>query len=174
MDLRGQKEPASTLLNRLEAKEIERILWEYGNERWARRIAQVIVDRRKIKPLETTQDLVQCVLAAIPAAKREKRIHPATRTFQAVRIAVNRELEGLEEALARIAECLAPEGVLVVLSYHSGEDRIVKHTFRELAEKHFELMTKKPLRPSQEEIQRNPASRSAKLRAIRKRQETSL
>lgn len=171
---RSRGEPASALLNRLSVPEIERLLRTYGDENWARRIAQVIVDRRKTHPLKTTQDLVDCVLAAVPPAKREKRIHPATRTFQAVRIAVNRELEGLQEAVEAIAHCLDVDGVLAVLAYHSGEDREVKRAFRALTTQGFEELTRKPRTPSAEEISRNPKSRSAKMRAIKRLQEMSV
>lgn len=165
---RSKGEPASSLLNRLSPLEIERILHEYGNENWAKRIAQVIVDRRKVKPLRTTQDLVDCVLAAVPPAMRDKRIHPATRTFQAVRIAVNRELDELQETIKGIAKMLAPQGVLCVLSYHSGEDRATKRAMRDLAKAGFDEVTKKPLVPTLDEVTVNPKSRSAKLRAIRR------
>lgn len=166
---RGRGEPASAALNRMSPAEIEDVLFDLGDERWARRIAQVIVDRRKKQPLRTTQDLVDCVLAAIPAAKRDKRIHPATRTFQAVRIFVNKELEGLEDALFAAGMELAKHGVMVVLSYHSGEDRAAKHAVRRLVEtEEFQDLYKKPLAPTHEEVARNPKSRSAKLRAVRR------
>jgi 16S rRNA (cytosine1402-N4)-methyltransferase len=165
---RSRGEPASAVLNRLALGEIEQMLWDLGDERWARAIARKIVERRRIKPLRTTGDLVDCVLAAIPAGAREKRIHPSTRTFQAVRIYVNGELEGLDQALRDAAACLAPNGVLAVLSYHSGEDRIVKSMFRELAEDGFEEVTRKPLTPTMAEIQSNPRSRSAKLRCLKR------
>lgn len=165
---RSSGEPASALLNRLSPTEIERILFELGDERWARMIAKQIVERRRTQPLKTTADLVDAVLAAIPPKARDKRIHPATRTFQAVRIAVNGELEGLDEALRDAAAVLKPSGVLVVLSYHSGEDRIVKQTFRALAEEGYEDVFRKPKEPSAAEVARNPRSRSAKLRALRK------
>ncbi len=169
---RSRGEPASAMLNRLGPAEIERLLTVYGDERWARKIAQVIVERRKAAPLHTTADLVDCVLAAIPAALREKRIHPATRTFQAMRIAVNHELDKLEECMTSAARCLAPGGVMAVLAYHSGEDRAVKHSFRELSRKEaFTELHKKPLTPSEAEVRDNPKSRSAKLRAIRKENE---
>lgn len=162
-------EPAAALLNRAAPGEIERVLSEFGDERWARAIAKAIVERRRTASLKTTQDLVECVLAAIPPRAREKRIHPATRTFQAVRIWVNGELDLLEGSLRGAAHSLAPGGVLVVLSYHSGEDRIVKHTFRSLAlEDAFEDLSRKPLVPSAEEVRANPRARSAKLRAIRR------
>lgn len=163
---RSQGEPASALLNRLSLSEIDNLLHHLGDERWARAIARQIVERRKERPLRTTEDLVQCVLAAIPTGARDRRIHPATRTFQAVRIAVNRELDDLDEAIRGAARALAPGGALAVLSYHSGEDRAVKQAFRELRETGFTERSKKPLQPSSEEIARNPRSRSAKLRVI--------
>lgn len=159
-------EPASALLNRLSPVEIERILFEYGDERWARKIAQVIVERRRKTPIKTTTDLVDCVLEAIPVKARDKRIHPATRTFQAVRIAVNGDLEGLDDAIRDAARLLAPGGKLVVISYHSGEDRITKHVYRELASEGFVELTKRPMEASQQEVLANPRSRSAKLRAL--------
>lgn len=169
---RTRGEPASALLNRLGPLEIEQLLWNYGDERWAKAIAKKIVERRKDSPLRTTADLVEAVLAAVPAGARDKRIHPATRTFQAIRIAVNRELDGLDMAIKGAAECLAPGGSLAVLSYHSGEDRAAKNVFRELSrEGEFEERTKKPLTPTADEISRNPRSRSAKLRVIRRTEE---
>jgi len=165
---RSRGEPAAALLNRMSVHQIGDLLKDLGDERWAVAIARKIVERRKDSPLKTTQDLVDCVLAAIPPAARDKRIHPATRTFQAIRIAVNGELEGLEEALRDAADVLNPGGVLAVLSYHSGEDRIVKHTLRDLAQNGFEELFKKPRMASQEENLRNLRSRSAKLRAIKR------
>lgn len=164
-------EPASAMLNRLSANEMERIFWEYGDERWARRIALTIVERRRMEPLRTTQDLVEAILAAVPSAARDKRIHPATRVFQAVRIAVNKEIEGLERAVVEAASCLAPNGVLAVLSYHSGEDRCVKRAYHSLADQGFTELTKKPVGPSAAEVAANARSRSAKLRAIRRNDE---
>ncbi len=164
---RSVGETASSLLNRASIDQIERILWEFGDEKWARAIARKIVERRKDQPLRTTQDLVECVLAAIPVRARDKRIHPATRTFQAVRIAVNEELDGLEETIVEIGRCLKPGGVLAVLSYHSGEDRAAKKAMRELSGEGFEELYKRPETPSAEEVARNSRSRSAKLRAIK-------
>lgn len=162
-------EPAAALLNRAAPGEIERVLEEFGDERWARAIAKAIVARRRSASLKTTQDLVECVLAAIPPRARDRRIHPATRTFQAVRIWVNGELDLLQGSLIGAARSLAEGGVLVVLSYHSGEDRIVKQTFRELAaEEAFEDVFRKPLVPGQEEVRANPRARSAKMRALRR------
>jgi 16S rRNA (cytosine1402-N4)-methyltransferase len=165
---RTKGEPAAAMLNRMSPAQIEQILWDFGDERWAKAIAKQIVERRKRTPLQKTSDLVDSVLAAIPAKARDKRIHPATRTFQAVRIAVNGELEGLEEALEQAAACLAPEGVLAVLSYHSGEDRTVKHVFRRLDGEGFSDLLRKPQTPSDEEVRRNPRARSAKLRALKR------
>jgi len=165
---RTQGEPASRLLQRLTEGEIENILLKYGDERWAKRIARVIVGRRKQKPIETTEDLVACVLEAIPPAKREKRIHPATRTMQALRIFVNGELERLDHTIESIAALLKPNGVLAVLAYHSGEDRIVKNSFRTLSQQGFTPLSSKPMRPTEEEVRKNPRARSARLRAIRR------
>ena len=164
---RTKGQTAADFLNSASASEIERVLREYGDERWARKIAQVIVDRRKERRLTTTADLVDCVLAAVPAAKRDRRIHPATRTFQAVRIHVNRELEGLQDAVESAARCLSKGGRMAVLSYHSGEDRAVKRAFRRLSdEEGFSLLIKKPIVPGEQEVRDNPKSRSAKLRLI--------
>jgi len=171
---RSRGEPAAALLNRAAPGEIERALSEFGDERWARAIARSVVARRKETPLRTTADLVACVLDAIPPRAREKRIHPATRTFQAVRIWVNGELDLLEGALRGAAATLAEGGVLAVLSYHSGEDRIVKHVFRDLARTGgFEDLYRKPLGPGADEIRANPRARSAKLRALRRGAETN-
>ena len=163
---RSRGEPAAAMLNRMSPQAIEDGLLEYGDERWARAIAKKIVERRKDEPLRMTDDLVECVLAAIPVKARDKRIHPATRTFQAVRIMANAELDGLSEALENAARALQPGGCLVVLSYHSGEDRIVKNIFSRLVEEGFHQLDKKPIGPTESEVRRNARSRSAKLRAI--------
>ncbi|MGE0000449.1 MAG: 16S rRNA (cytosine(1402)-N(4))-methyltransferase RsmH [Fimbriimonadaceae bacterium] len=166
---RRRPETAAGLVARLSASELEKVLFELGGEHWARKIAAVIVDRRKKSPIRTTDDLVDCVLAAVPAAKRDRRIHPATRTFQALRIAVNHELDGLSGAVEAIARSLAPGGTLVVLSYHSGEDRHVKQVFRTLrTEGGYETLSKRPIVPTETEVQDNPKSRSAKMRALRR------
>lgn len=166
---RTKGEPASAWLNRATMAEIARVLHEYGDENWSKRIANVIVDRRKVEPLKTTFDLVDCIEAAVPKAMRDKRLHVATRSFQAIRVYINGELDGLQEAVESAAETLAPGGTLVTLSYHSGEDRAAKQAMRHLAESgEFIELFKKPLVPTAQEIERNPKSRSAKLRALRK------
>jgi 16S rRNA (cytosine1402-N4)-methyltransferase len=165
---RSKGEPAAALLNRLGPVELERLLWDFGDERWAKAIARQIVERRRENPLRTTTDLVDAVLAAVPPGARDKRIHPATRTFQAIRVAVNRELDELDEAIRGAAMCLAPGGRLAVLSYHSGEDRAAKTVLRDLAGQGWEDVFRKPATPTAEEISRNPRSRSAKLRAVRR------
>jgi 16S rRNA (cytosine1402-N4)-methyltransferase len=172
-------ETAAELLNRLPEAEIARILFEYGEEPRSRRIAGEIVRRRATKPLETTEDLVDAIRGAMPLRTRPGEIHPATKTFQAVRIAVNRELEVLETALRDAADALRPGGRIVVLSYHSLEDRIVKNALAELSGKRegsdlpdptpppppiLRLVTKKPVAPTDDEIRHNPRARSAKMR----------
>ncbi|HIE47408.1 TPA: 16S rRNA (cytosine(1402)-N(4))-methyltransferase RsmH [Candidatus Bipolaricaulota bacterium] len=157
---------AAELVNRLPEPELARILWEYGEERYARRIARAIVRARDKAPIRTTGELAHLVARCYPPGKH--RIHPATRTFQALRIAVNDELTALREGLAQAVPLLAPGGVVCVISFHSLEDRIVKHLFRaRAATGRLELLTKKPLRPSAEEVASNPRARSAKLRAAR-------
>lgn len=161
------KETAAAWLNRASEGEIARALREFGGEKWAGPIAKQIIKRRKESALRTTTDLVECVLRAVPAAKREKRIHPATRTFQAVRIAVNKELSDLQDAIEKIALQLKPGGRMATLSYHSGEDAAAKNAFRALAAGHgYSILTKKPLRPEPAEVMENPNARSARLRAI--------
>jgi 16S rRNA (cytosine1402-N4)-methyltransferase len=164
---RSTKETAAAWLNRASEGEIARALREYGGELWSGPIAKRIVARRKEGTMKTTSDLADAVFSAIPPAKRDKRVHPATRTFQAVRIAINRELENLEESVAEIVGCLAPGGRIATLSYHSGEDAAAKNAFRKLAKDgDFTVLTKKPLRPTEQEIQSNPNARSARLRAL--------
>lgn len=165
---RTSGETAAAWLNRASGEEIRQALRDLGGERHAAAIAKRIVERRARGLMKTTSDLVEAVLDAVPPRLREKRIHPATRTFQAVRIVVNRELEGLEEACVAIAELLRPSGRMAVLSYHSGEDRAVKHAFRSLDPNEFSVLSRKPLRPSPAEVAANPSARSARLRAIQR------
>lgn len=169
---RSEGETAADYLNSASEDHLDKVLKEYGEEAWSRKIAKVIVDRRKDSPLATTQDLIDCVLAAIPPSKREKRIHPATRTFQAIRIEVNQELADLEEHFVRIAQCLRPGGRFAVLSYHSLEDRPLKRAMKSLeATGKFTSLNKGGETPSQEEIERNRRSRSARLRGVVKNKE---
>lgn len=168
---RSSGESASSLLSRLPMGELERILFEYGDERWAKAIAKKIVEVRKGGTISTTTELVDIVLSVIPPRAREKRIHPATRTFQALRIAANRELEILEETIESSIFSLNLLGIFAVMSYHSGEDRLVKKAFRKICNEmpdEFQEVFKKPVVPSDEEIRSNSRSRSAKLRAIKR------
>jgi len=161
---REQKLTAYKVVNEYPEKELARIIWEYGEERLSRKIARAIVQYRKKKPIETTKELAEIVMSVYPERLKHGRIHPATRTFQAIRIEVNRELESLKTALEKTPYLLNPRGRLVVISFHSLEDRIVKNFLRERSDT-FKILTKKPITPSEEEIKMNPASRSAKLRA---------
>ncbi len=169
LDMRMDTEQTLTaykVVNQYSERELARIIKEYGEEKFAKRIARAIVQRRKKKPIETTGELVEVILSAVPEPYKHGRIHPATRTFQAIRIEVNKELESLKEALYKTPDFLNPEARLVVISFHSLEDRIVKHFMKEKErEGIFRILTKKPITPSEEEIKENPASRSAKLRA---------
>ena len=158
---------ASELLNSLSTDELARILFQYGEERHARRIARRIGERRRRAPLRTTADLVAVVKGAVPRAAWSRRLHVATRTFQAVRMAVNEETEALTEALPQAASLLARGGRLGVISFHSGEDRIVKRSFRLLEEGGgFAGLLPSPIRPGRDEVKDNPRARSAKLRVL--------
>lgn len=164
MDLE-EEVTARELLDDLPEKELEAIFREYGEERFARRIARLIVRSREGNPIRTTRELCQIVSRAVPFSKAQK-IHPATRVFQALRIAVNRELDLLRKFLSKPPDFLKVGGVLAVISFHSLEDRIVKWAFRSF--ENFQILTKKPLRPGAEEVSINPRARSAKLRAVRR------
>lgn len=160
---------AREIVNTWEEGSLEDILKGYGEERFARRIAQAIVLAREQKPIETTGELAEIVASAIPRFARHGKTHPATKTFQAIRIAVNDELGALREGLMKGFTRLAPGGRIAVITFHSLEDRIVKIFFKERSTEGFAtLITKKPLTPSEEEIARNPKSRSAKLRIVEK------
>lgn len=172
---------ASEIVNRYSEAELHKIFKEYGEERRARRIAQAVVERRTEKPIETTTELRRIVHRAVAGGPRQ-RIDPATRVFQALRIEVNRELDGLSRLLDQVADLLDRDGRLVVISYHSLEDRIVKHRLRDMARgeidettgrRHsesrlIEVLTKKPVRPTPAEVAANPRARSARLRAARR------
>ena len=168
LDMRMDTSSGETAAERLasvDEKTLADVIYELGEERHARRVARAIVEARKTQRVETTGQLGDIVRRAIPR-KVYTRIDPATRTFQAIRIWVNQELEGLDTFLTRAAARLAPGGRLVILSFHSLEDRIVKHTFRALqAANTIVIRTKRPVVPSESEIDRNPRARSAKLRA---------
>jgi 16S rRNA (cytosine1402-N4)-methyltransferase len=181
---RTQQVTAAELVNRLSERELADLIWEYGEERAARRIARRIVAARSQAPITTTAQLAELVVRAVHPAGRW-RIHPATRTFQALRIAVNRELDGLEEFVADAVDLLAAGGRLVIITFHSLEDRLIKRAFKFQsghclcppqqpdcrcgAIPRVELLTRKAVQPSAEEIESNPRARSAKLRACRKR-----
>jgi 16S rRNA (cytosine1402-N4)-methyltransferase len=173
LDMRMDRTQALTaweVVNTWPRRELARIIREYGEEKWAQRIAGFIEKRRLRRPLETTGELVEVIKEAIPAAARRRGPHPARRTFQALRIAVNDELGCLEEGLVAASHILAPGGRILVISFHSLEDRIAKHTLRRLAETgEIEIVTKKPVTPTEAEIARNPRSRSAKLRVGEKK-----
>jgi 16S rRNA (cytosine1402-N4)-methyltransferase len=162
---RSTRGTAAELVNRMRERELADLIHEYGEEPFARRIARAIVRARESEPIETTTRLAEIVRRAVPRSRRPG-LHPATRTFQALRIRTNRELDGLGEAIERAAACLRPRGRLVVIAFHSLEDRAAKQAFRSLAPRGFSLLTRKPLRPGEAETRRNPRARSARLRAL--------
>lgn len=180
----SRKQSAYDVVNTYSEQDLYQIIKDYGEERWAKRIAQFIVACRREKPLETTYDLVSVIKKAIPAGARKDGPHPAKRTFQAIRIAVNDELGILREALEKAVQRLKPGGKICVITFHSLEDRITKQTFKLLATDcicppdmpvctcHHHAILKKqghPIEPSKEELEKNPRARSAKLRVgIRK------
>jgi 16S rRNA (cytosine1402-N4)-methyltransferase len=175
---------AKQIVNEYSQGEINRILKDYGEERFASMIAKKIADQRKIKPIERTHELVEIIGSAIPERFQHGKIHPATKTFQALRIAVNRELEVLEKFVPQAIEALSLGGRLAIISFHSLEDRIVKNIYREQARgcicptdfpicqcgqtAKVKIITKKPLIPTTGETQENPRARSAKLRICEK------
>jgi 16S rRNA (cytosine1402-N4)-methyltransferase len=175
LDMRMSRETpvtAQDLLRNLSAEEIAALLREHGEERWARRIAKNIVRQRRKASLSTARELVEVIRQSVPP--KQQRIHPATRTFQALRISVNQELNNLINFLDRGPDLLNPGGRLCIVSYHSLEDRIVKNYFRRWTQKEegkdpgFHLLTRKPVIPSPREVAQNPRARSAKMRAVEK------
>ena len=171
---RSQSLTGREIVNEWPEEELQRIFREYANERHARAIARRICQMRAQSPIETTTRLADIVKRAIPPRFRTTRRHPATLVFQAIRIAVNDEFGELNKGISKALSLLAPGGVCVVLSYHSGEDRIVKQRFKQACtggwgNAEFETLTKKPVTPSLEEVRENPRARSAKLRVIRRR-----
>ncbi len=162
---------AYDLINNLNEEEISSLLWSFGQERFHNRIAHLLVAERQRAPINSTSQVADIVLRAIPPhCYRFAHIHPATRTFQAIRIAVNRELEALDEGIKKAIDSLKGKGRVAVISFHSLEDRIVKINFRTTcSEGRLKIITPKPLRPSQNERVRNPSSRSARLRVAERR-----
>ncbi len=172
---------AAHIVNNSSEEELKEIIWEYGEERWASRIAAFIVAEREKSPIERTGQLVDIIKAAIPKGARRDGPHPARRTFQALRIATNDELGGFQRALKEVIPILKPGGRVCIITFHSLEDRIAKETLRSFTgrcscppeipdcvcgrKKMLEILTKKPILPSAEEIEGNPRARSAKLRA---------
>lgn len=168
------------VVNKYTKKELERIIKDHGEERWAARIAEFIGAERQIKPIDTTGELVEIIKKAIPSGARKDGPHPAKRTFQAIRIEVNKELEILRESIINAVGALNTGGRICIITFHSLEDRIVKETFKELSlecicppempictcnkKKELKIITRKPILPSKNEIETNPRSRSAKLR----------
>lgn len=167
----GEGRSAADMVNTLREDELADVIFQYGEERFSRRIARRIVEERAARPILRSEHLAKTVLGALPPQARRGRLHGATRTFQALRIAVNRELERLGRLLELVPGMLAPGGRLGIISFHSLEDRMVKQKFRELDSRFggsFELFTRKPLRPGEDECRRNPPSRSARFRIIGK------
>ncbi len=159
MDPTGSVDAAQWLAE-VDEVELANVLFHYGDERYSRRIARAVVESRRRMPIVRTGQLVDLIMRAMPGHARSGRIHPATRSFQAIRMAVNDELGELERALSAAIRCVRPGGRICVISFHSAEDRIVKRFFRE----HCEVVTKKPVVASDDEVRENPRARSAKLR----------
>lgn len=167
-DPSSQALTASDIVNDWPLSDIENVLKAYGEEKFARKIARAIVEKRDLGKIETSSELASAI-EEVFAGKRRLRIHPATQTFQALRMAVNDELDALKEGLDGAFQALKPSGRMAVISFHSLEDRIVKRFFKEKAESgEASVLIKKPMIPSSEELMSNPQSRSAKLRAIQK------
>ena len=168
-DIKPDDLTAEKIVNNFRTEELEKIFKEYGEERFAGRIAARIAEERKRKRIKTTGELVEIIRKALPAKYKYGKIHFATRTFQALRIATNDELANLEKALVQALNVLSLRGRLAVISFHSLEDRIVKNFLKERQKNNsVKILTKKPVRPGEEEIAGNPRSRSAKLRAAEK------
>jgi len=163
---RSQGEPASALLKRLNERDLANLIYQLGEERFSRRIARRIVETRHTSPVATTEQLAELVRRCVPRS-RGHQIDPATRTFQALRIAVNDELGALDRLLAALPACIVPGGRAAIVSFHSLEDRRVKQVFRD--KKLWEALRPKPVQASAEEIRQNPRARSAKLRVARRR-----
>jgi 16S rRNA (cytosine1402-N4)-methyltransferase len=163
---RGQGEPAWRLVARLDAERLANVIYEFGEERNSRRIARAIVEARRDRPMRTAAELAAIVRRSVPKPRGRPGIDPATRTFQALRIAVNDELGALRDVLAAIPNCLRAGGRVAIISFHSLEDRLVKEAFRD--DPRYEVLTKKPIRPGEAEVAANVRSRSAKMRVARR------
>lgn len=160
---------ARQIVNEWDETSIADIIYGWGEESFARRIARAITERRRKSPIETTFELADIIMSTVPAWYRGRRIHPATKTFQALRIAVNDEMSALKEGLSAAIDLLGSHGRACVISFHSIEDRLVKHFFREKEHEGIgSVITKKPIAPGMEEVARNPRARSAKLRVFEK------
>jgi 16S rRNA (cytosine1402-N4)-methyltransferase len=167
----GASLTAADIVNGLDEADLADMIYRFGEERYSRRIARAILRARRDQPLTTTGQLTSVIESAVPGHYRRGRIHCATRTFQALRIAVNHELDHLETSLRDAADVLLPGARLCVISFHSLEDRIVKQTFKALSTQsggELEILTKRPQTPSQQELDQNPRARSAKLRVIQR------
>ena len=178
-----QKLTANQIVNHFSEEKLRTILWEYGEERFAKKIAQAIIIARQLKPITTTLELVQIIKSAIPKKYQSKK-HPAKKTFQALRIATNNELQALQKFVLQAPQLLTQSGRILVITFHSLEDKIVKHTFKNLTtptktpkeiphldnlQTNYSLVVKKPITPTFKEQQDNPRSKSAKLRIILKK-----
>ena len=162
---------AAEVLNQFDEEDIANIIFKYGEEKFSRKIARNIIERRAKENIERTKQLEDIVFHSYPKHLRHKKIHPATKTFQALRIFVNRELEVLENTIEELFNLLDTRGVLAVISFHSLEDRIAKHKFKEIFQTNkntAKILTKKPIYPTEEEVKENSRSRSAKLRLLQK------
>lgn len=187
LDMRMNRDETFTawhVVNEYSQKKLEKILWKYGEEKWAKRIAEFIVRERKEKTINTTLELVNVIKKAIPKGARSEGQHPARKTFQGIRIEVNKELEIIKKVIPKMVELLSKGGRLCIIDFHSLEDRIVKRSFKELnkdcicppdfpicicdKKKQINIITKKPITPKKDEIENNPRSRSAKLRIAEK------
>jgi 16S rRNA (cytosine1402-N4)-methyltransferase len=164
-------EPTWRWLERIEEKQLADVIYQYGEERYSRRIAHRIIEERSKTPIRTARQLAEIVRRSLSRGRGPERIDPATRTFQALRIAVNEELESLTIAMEHFADCLTPLGRLAVISFHSLEDRIVKHAMRN--DPRYRALVRKPLVPSEVEVAKNPRSRSAKMRVAERVVETT-
>lgn len=160
---------AQHIINKWSKEKLEKIILEYGEESFAKKIVSEIIEARRKKTIKTTSELVTIIRKATPSWYQRKKIHEATKTFQALRIAVNEELENLKQVLSQAIDVLEPQGKLAIISFHHLEDKIVKEFFREMVSRNIGiLLTKKPITPSVEEVKKNPRSRSAKLRILQK------